>query len=114
MKFQKELAELINESIIDAGIRKKDLAELIETSNVYVTKITNVPGALPSPSKTRKIITALNQNGQDIGARIEAIIEQSAPEGYQTEYYIAKLRECYSEASEFIKYLKREAEAANL
>ena len=105
-KLQKELAIFITISLKKAQIQKNELAKSINTSTVFVTKITRSPGGLPSPSRIRDIINFFLSNKINIEREVEDIIQEFAEANYLAEYYFAKLKECYKDVYDFVDYLK--------
>lgn len=107
-KFQKELSQLLNDKINQANIGKKNLAELLEISAVYVTKLTTHPGKLPSPKRLRDIIEKLShlKNG-NFETETEVIINKYAGNDYKTEYYVSKLEKNFKNNDLFIDFLKQ-------
>jgi hypothetical protein len=104
--FQKQLAELLYIALKRNEISKKKFADMMGTSKVFATNITKSPGKIPSPSRLRNIILILSEF-ENIEKEVETLLQQYAPNQYEMDYYIYKLKNSFSDLKSFIKHIKQ-------
>lgn len=108
-RFKQHLSKELKYQIFKFDIKKKDFAESLGVSPVYMTKITRHTNKVPSPKRLREIIDLFP--GDKRGAvekKLENIVDTYADIDYRAEYYIAKLQGTFYDQDSFIEFLSNE------
>lgn len=109
-QFQRQLATFLCRKLEVFNIEKKKFGNMINVSNVFVTRITTYPGKVPSPSLLRKIEETLTEhfNDEEIEQELSELIKKYANEDYAVKYYFEKLKSVYDHSSKLISFLKEQ------
>ncbi|MCP4374063.1 MAG: hypothetical protein GY797_39050 [Deltaproteobacteria bacterium] len=106
-EFQEKLAILLNKSIKNSKIKKKQIAELIGVSAAYMTQISTKNKKLPSPKTLRNIVKIIEDkcNNSNFEEEVEEAIAKYENVNYRIQYHAYKAIESCKDVELLFKNL---------